>query len=195
MKRLLVALICLMACLSVEAQTRPDTAETKHGKRHFGVGFNYTSPAPGLSAKLSLSRRDMFQFSMSQKEYQWNYAGYVGWGYKWNFYSVEYQHRFDPVIWMENVQVYPLIYACGGIGQTRWNANYLWYFGDGWEQYQDWHGYNLGGGVELFPTFFKGNMGFTMKLGFGSYATANSFGYSVNGGHLLFGGSVHYYIL
>ena len=190
-----LTIIFVLLSVYTQAQKKDKANDDKFGKRHFGVGFNYTQPAPGLSAKISILKNDQFQFSVSQKSYQWDFEGFVGWGYNWNFYSAEYQHRYEPVMWLEKIQVYPFIYAGGGIGQIRWNADYFWYFGDGWEKNQEWYGYNLGGGAELFPPFFKNNMGFTLKLGFGSYAKANSFGYSQNGGYLLFGGSVHYYIL
>jgi hypothetical protein len=172
-----------------------DTLPPYHGHRHLGVGFNYTSPAPGLSAKFPLWKNELIQISYSQKSYSWDYYGMVGWGYSWLFYSAEYQHRFEEKLLGNKVHYIPFVYAGGGFGQTKWNGDYFWYFGGTWEKTQDWFGYNLGGGVELFPPIFKNNLGITAKLGFGSYATANMYGYSSNGGHLLFGGSAHYYFL
>jgi hypothetical protein len=191
------AILLIVIFLSGQVYSQ-DSTSVKHkaeqGNRAFGIGFNYTSPAPGLSVKVPITRRDHFQFSYSEKSFQWNYFGLVGWGYKWNFLSAEYQHRFDPILWLNKVQVVPMIYAGGGMGTINWNQNYLWYFGNGWEQKQDWYGYNLGAGVELFPAFFKNNLGFTFKAGLGSYATANALGFSANGGRLLWTGSVHYYL-
>jgi hypothetical protein len=88
----------------------------------------------------------------------------------------------------------PFLYLGGGMGVTNWKGDYFWYFGGDWEKTQEWIGYNLGIGVEVFPSFFNNNIGITSKIGFGSYATANMYGGSSNGGHLMFGGSMFYYI-
>lgn len=166
------------------------------GNHQLGMGFNYTSPAPGLSVKLPFSKSNQIQLSYSSREYDWNYFGLVGWGYKWKFYGVEYIHRFlnnKGLIGGKHIYV-PFVYIGGGLGQTKWNNDYFYYFGGEWERVQDWVGYNLGMGVEVFPAIFNDNIGIVSKLGFGSYASANSFGGSSNGGHLLFGGSMFYYL-
>jgi hypothetical protein len=194
MKNFIFSFCCFIILHSSAQDESLSIKPAESGNRRFGIGFNYTSPAPGLSAKISAFKHDHIQLYYSEKSYQWNYYGLIGWGYKWNFLGAEYQHRFDPILWHDKIQIFPLIYGGVGIGKINWNENYLWYFGSGWEKKQEWYGYNLGGGVEMFPSFFKNNMGFTMKLGFGSYATANALGYSANGGALLFTGSVHYYI-
>jgi hypothetical protein len=190
-----LVLFCLLLSNALLAQVDSlKKSDAEKGNRYFGIGFNYTSPAPGLSVKISISKNDQFQFSYSEKSFQWNYFGLVGWGYKWNLMAAEYQHRFEPILWKGKVQVIPMLYAGGGLGTINWNQNYLWYFGSGWEQKQEWYAYNLGAGVELFPSFFHNNLGITFQAGLGSYATANALGYSSNGGKLLWTGSVHYYI-
>lgn len=165
-----------------------------HGNRYFGVGFNYTSPAAGLSAKIPFWKNELIQVSFSQRSYNWNYFGFMGWGYSWRFYGAEYQHRFEEKVIGEKHFYIPFVYIGGGLGQTKWNGDYFWYFGNEWERSQEWFGYNLGAGIEFFPAAFKNNIGITSKIGFGSYATANMYGSSNNSGYLMYGGSVFYYL-
>jgi hypothetical protein len=151
----------------------------KSGNRTFGVGLNYSFPAPGISARFGFTDNLKGQLSM----------GWVSVGFgRLTSIGGEIDYAFD-----ENRgglgQWYPFAY--GSLGSVTYNYSGLG-LGDGYKY--SFLGWNVGGGIELFPEFLGGDIGVNWKLGLGS---VGNYGLGLASSSVatsfIWGGGIHYY--
>jgi hypothetical protein len=152
----------------------------KNNRRMFGVGINYTYPAPGLSAKYQLSEQLKVQASVFRRSYDFDIYTYT-----WSMYGVELDYCFKENK-IKKGAVSPFLMA--GLGRGQVNLSEFDEFDGSWWAYQ------VGAGIEWFPKMLDGNLGLTWKLGYGSVGYSDGFSDINIRGVLLYGFAAHYYI-
>jgi hypothetical protein len=151
--------------------------------RTFGIGINWTFPATGFSAKYAFQDNLKIQGSFSIRSY-----GSDIYKYTWSMYGASLEYCFKESSF-GNGEIIPFLYAGGGRGVLN--------YGEAFGLQDDnfgWWAYNVGAGLEFFPSFLDGNLGITSKIGFGSIGAGSGVGgVSVNG-VFMYGAGFHYYI-
>jgi hypothetical protein len=184
MKKLLVILFIAQALISsaIDPIVRSSgmASKSSKGKRTFGIGVNYTFPAPGLSAKFAISEKLKLQGSFFRRVYDYGFGSY-----SWSMYGLEADYCFkeDKI---KRGSVSPFVFVGGGRGVIDMSE-----IGD--YEASFW-AYNIGGGLEWYPKFLQNNLGITWKLGYGSIGGSSEFGSVSMRGILLYGFAIHYYI-
>lgn len=153
------------------------------GNRTFGVGINYLFPAPGLSVKYAITEQIKIQSSIMYRSY-----GIAGYSYRWTMFGAEVQYCFKESD-VARGSVLPFLYAGGGRGGIRYDEAFGFV-----DDNFSWWSYNVGGGLEWFPKFLNGNLGFTSKLGYGSIGAGSGVGDISIRGVFMYGFGIHYYI-
>jgi hypothetical protein len=183
MKQIIVTTLFLASSIFLWALDPPSSgysSKSNSNRRKFGVGINYTYPAPGLSAKVQLSEKLKGQFSVFRRSYDFS-----GYSYSWSMYGAELDYCFKEST-VKKGAVSPFVF--GGLGRGLINMS------DFGTDNTNWWAYQVGAGIEWFPLFLDGNLGITWKLGYGNVGASTGFGdVSVNG-VLLYGFALHYYI-
>ncbi len=155
-----------------------ESGRSRGNDHKFGIGVNYSYPAPGVSARIGINDNFKVQASYSFKGYDY---------YNWSVLGIEANYIFT----QSNTsigQIDPFIYAGFGRGTLKWTDPMIQKIIT--ENYH-WNGWNIGGGAEWFPEILDEKLGIIAKLGFGSYGTYG-LNTSVATG-LIYGGGIHYY--
>jgi hypothetical protein len=151
--------------------------------RVFGIGINWTFPATGFSAKYAVSDKIKIQGSLSVRSY-----GSDIYKYRWAMYGASVEYCFDESDFA-NGSVIPFLYGGGGRGTLNYGEGYGFI-----DDNYGWWSYNVGGGLEFFPSFLDGNLGITTKIGYGSIGVGSGIGGVAVNGVFLYGFGFHYYI-